>query len=191
MTTLLKIPSTLLLLGLLTSGLTACATQPQTQSTRWTIEDRCTLPNQKQLTQALQSARNELSQRSCHYQFDAIHQQLLTIAQQDPGPTYRQSFLDFYQWSVQQGIISSLQGKQLYTSYFTPGFGHLLPNNSNVCAQKASKDSLIQALNADLAHKKLGLNDILQDREAYFQAQRTHNDLTFLLETTLIACEQG
>ncbi len=191
MNTIQKIPSTLLWLSLLISGLSACATQPETQSTRWTMEDSCTLPSQKQLTQALQSARNQLSQRSCHYQFDAIHQQLLTIAQQDPGPTHRQSFLDFYQWSVQQGIISSLQGKQLYTSYFTPGFGHLLPNNSNVCAQKTSQDSLIQTLNDDLAHKKLGLNDILQDRDGYFQAQRTHNDLIFLLETTLIACEQG
>jgi len=174
----------------LVSGLTACAQTPRHNTSQSSHQASCSLPQHKKLTVAVDNAQASLSDRSCHYQFDAIHAQLLNIAVNDPSSTHNTEFRSFYKWSIDQGIISSLQGKEYYTRYFTNSFGNVLANDRNVCSSAANKEKLIKSIDRELGSKKIGLQDIMQDRKAYFSAQQTHNDLVFLIETTLLACEK-
>lgn len=178
------INKTLLVLGA-TLLMTGCA-QEQVKQTQYTPS--CHVPNHKQVDVAFQQARKTLENRQCHYQFDAVHGQLLVLSQGDPKPTNSEHFKDFYNWSVNQGIISKLQGKQLYTSYFNTSFGNVLPNDRNNCSLQNERQQLFNKLTHELQHKKIGLQAIKNDREAYFKAQQIHNDLVFLLGTVEIAC---
>jgi len=154
-------------------------------------EVSCNSVSDKNLQTAFESAKGILSQRMCHYEFDALHQQLLSIAKNDPAEGTGLKFLQFYKWNVSEGVISSKQGKNLYNRYFKSTFGHILPNNQNVCSLRGNKDPLIKELGRELGYKKMGLQEAMQDRDAYFEAQRIHNELVFLLETTLMACSNS
>ncbi len=182
------LPLLIAVLGLLAGG---CAHTLDGNAAGWHSDRQCAVPDHKQLSVALQGAQATLSERSCHYAFERIHQSLLDIGRQDPGKANKERFLNFYQWSVDQGILSSRQGKEYYNRYFTSGYGHMLPNDRNLCSLAGGQEQLIKRLDDELVLKKTGLQDILQDRDAYFDAQRTHNDLVFLLETTLLSCGKG
>jgi len=175
----------LMLLG----GLTGCG---QTHKKPLQAEAvSCSVREQAQLAPAIADAKTALSHRSCHYQFDTLHEQLLAVAKNDPDKTHNTAFLGFYTWSVKQGIINKRQGKELYTRYFKTSFGYVLSNDRNVCGTASIKDEMIKKIGAELAYKKIGLQDIMQDRKAFFEAGQVHNDLVFLLEATLLACENG
>ena len=165
------------------SSLSACSQSPnRTDSpSRWVIEDTCTVPSHKKLPVAFSKAKTELSNRNCHYQFDAMHKKLLSIAENDPSTENGNHFLSFYRWSVDQGIISSKQGKEYYNRYFKSTFGNVLSNDRNVCSISSTKDPLLKQLRRELIDKQTGLQVIMQDREAYFEAQRIHNELVFLI----------
>jgi len=175
----------------LSSALSGCTTTPKPASTRWAIKDTCTLPNHKQLQVAINKTQAELSKRSCHYQFEDMHQQLLDIAKNDPDHNNGKKLLLFYKWSVNQGVISSRQGKEFYNRYFKATFGNVLPNDRNVCSIASIKDKLIIDLGHELQNKKIGLQLIMQNRDEFFEAQRIHNELVFLIETTLMACNKA
>lgn len=176
----------------LVSGLAACAATPPPPApppVEPVVVNTCQTPSSKSLQIAIAAAQSELSHRECHYQFDAMHHTLLQIAQGDPSPKNGKKFLDFYKWNVSQGILSSKQGKDYYNRYFKPTFGNVLSNDRNVCSLGKNKDALIKSLGRELVDKKTGLQVIMQDRNAYFEALRIHNDLIFLIETTLMACD--
>ena len=175
----------------LVSGLTACAQAPKPAPTLQVVKPSCQVPVNKHLQTAIDSAQAELSNRSCHFQFDAIHKKLIQIALEDPSPSNGKRFLNFYKWSVNQEILSSLQGKEYYNRYLKTTFGNVLSNDSNVCSIGKNKDALIKSLGRELVDKKTGLQGIMQNRDAYFEALRIHNDLIFLIETTLLACSAG
>lgn len=151
----------------------------------------CAVSDYKRLDDSIRHAKSQLSNRSCHYQYDAFHRQLLATAQGDTGAGNAEKFLDFYKWSVDQGIVSKRQGMEYYNSYFKPSFGNVLPNDRNVCSAVAVKDDIEKRMYKELEHKRIGLQEIMGDREAYFEAQRVHNDLVFLLETSNLACGNG
>ncbi len=182
-------------LGLcLASGLTACAQAPKptpVPQIQPVAVKTCQVPINKHLQTAITSAQSELSDRNCHFQFDAMHKKLIQIALEDPSPSNGKLFLNFYKWSVGQDILSSRQGKEYYNRYFKTTFGNVLSNDSNVCSIGKNKDALIKKLGRELVDKKTGLQGIMQNRDAYFEALRIHNDLIFLIETTLLACQAG
>ncbi len=168
-------------------GLSGCAsTQPSKP-----VKVSCVTANYKRLDDSIRHAKSQLSNRSCHYQFDEFHQELLVTAQGDTDLGNAKRFLDFYKWSVDQGIVSKRQGKAYYNSYFKPSFGNVLPNDRNVCSAVSSKDDIEKKMYKELEYKRIGLQEILGDREAYFEAQRIHNDLVFLIETSNLACSNG
>lgn len=173
----------------LISGLAACAQNPLTNLNQQSADANCSKLTHKKLQTAINQAQDALSNRSCHYQFDTLHQQLLNIAENDPAQENGSLFLKFYKWNVSEGVISTKQGKEFYNRYFKPSFGNVLSNDRNVCSLGANKEELVKNLGRELTYKKTGLQDIMQNRDAYFEAQRIHNELLFLIETTLMACD--
>ena len=175
----------------LISGLVACAQAPKSTVNQSAVGGNCSRLTHKKLQVAINYAQDALGHRSCHYQFGSMHQQLLDIAQNDPAKENGSLFLKFYKWNVAEGVISSRQGKEYYNRYFKTTFGHVLTNDRNVCSLGANKDELVKNLGRELNYKKTGLQTIMQDRDAYFEAQRMHNELVFLIETTLLACNDA
>lgn len=178
-----------LALGLcLIGGLSACA---QTPKTPVSAAVNCDIPQQNKLADALVSAQNVLGHRSCHYQFETIHQQLIEVAKNDANPENKFKFLSFYKWSVNNGIINSRQSKQRFNRYFSTSFAHVLNNEQRTCSMAAKKDELFNQLKRELPYKKTGLLDVMGDVKAYHKAQGSYNDLKFLVNTTWLACENS
>ena len=148
----------------------------------------CLTPETKHVDQAFEQARKSLSNRACHYQFDTVHNQLIEIAQGDPSKDNKKRFYDFYQWITDQGIISKNQSKMLFTRYFTTQFSNALPDNQNTCSHRSTKETMVRNLAQEMKYKKVGLQDIIGNRDLYFRAVSKHNDLVFLIETTMLAC---
>ncbi len=137
---------------------------------------------------AFEQTRRQLADAACARRYDEFEAALLAVATGDPGAGNKQHFHGFYNWSVEQGLISRLQAKERYSRYFSTGYGQSLPDDANTCSLGKRKARVIEHLAVEAGAKKRGLLEISGDREAWFAAKRKHDDLVFLLETVSLAC---
>lgn len=175
----------LILLSALTM-LAGCSNHSQ-----WNSADanECSLPVSKSLGVLVNGARTKFADLNCHYQYRNYHQQLLSAAKGDPSKDNRRWFTDFYQAAVDNGVISKQDGRKQFTHYFTTSFADVLPNDRSTCSMENDKDRLFKDLKREVEDKRAGLLGALGDQQAWFMAGKKYEDLVFVLQTTMVSCD--
>lgn len=161
---------------------TACSSHPPEKFS-------CSVPTSKNVADAFEHARNDLSHEECQFQFDDYFETLLTTAASDPDPGNKERFSDLFAWSRDRGILSQVQAQDYYRRYFTPSFVSLDERYNNCSTTCRDKQATVRAMKKELADKDRGLLRAAEDRAGYAQADKEYNDLLTLIEATCQACQ--
>ena len=165
---------------LVTGAVTACNSNPPKAPA-------CNLPQGVNLDQALASARFDLGV-GCEDQFDAYFQRLLQIAEGDPKPDNKAKFSDFLLWANDQGLLSKVQARLLYTRYFGVKYTSMQGDYS-VCSEACPKKAqVMRDMQNELGDKEQGLLKVASDRRSFQRAHRLLQETELVLEATCTSC---
>lgn len=158
----------------------ACTTTP--------APNNCIAPSGNLLDSAFTRAKTSLGYPECWGQFNGYFDSLMRTAEGDPSEANVQRFSEFVGWSVDRGVVTRMQGSELFTQYFSPNFVSL-PNDRSVCSAVRSNPALAADVEAELALKYRGLVKVSGLNSTYAQAAREQASLTQILGAMESACK--
>ena len=147
----------------------------------------CSAPTSKKLGQAVTQSQSTLVQQQCYGAFNQHFNKLLEVAANEPNKTNKKAFRDYLVFAQNQGIIAKRQMQSLFTRHFSETFVSLSDKQS-MCQAGKSLNKVATSLDAELAEKKLGLQDILGDNKSYHNATRQRESAILILAATAHAC---
>lgn len=140
------------------------------------------------LNQALSEVNETLRLPHCRERAEHYFQDLLRIAEQAPDAQNRQRFSQLFSQLDNAGVISRMQATTWFTQYFSTSF-MALPDSHNVCSARRQQDNILASMRDELRLKERGLLNILGDREQFFKARQRHDDISLILQTAIMACQ--
>jgi hypothetical protein len=162
--------------------LSACQTTP--------VADHCGTPLPKGIDAAIADVETRLS-TGCEYHFDRYFQELLVIAEENPGAENKSRFSDHLLGAHEMGVISKRQAKELYNRYFNVKFVSFT-GDYNTCAQACPVQAqLLSNMQNELRDKQVGLLQASDDRTSYYRADHLLKETQLVLEATCRACAAG
>jgi hypothetical protein len=169
-----------LLLVFAVIGLSACSTnQARTSS--------CSPPSGPDVERAIAQAKADLA-GGCAYQFEAYYDELLRIAEGDPGPVNKERFSEFLLWATDEGLISKRQAQMHYNRFFNVKFIAMM-GDYNTCSQTCpSRLEVLSDMEAELLDKERGLLKVSGDAASYYRADQLLKETELVLEATCRAC---
>ncbi len=170
------------LLGLL--GLAACSQQPRHDAAY------CHLSATNNVDRLFAEVSDKLQDSSCHYHFDTYRERLVAAAKGAPGAENEARFAGLLRESIDLGIISRRQGQAVFSQYFDPEFFAVKSEPRSSCSSLKHKDRLYTAMREELAYKREGMLEILDDEARFRQAQRHYSDLNLVFDAVDVACSQ-
>ena len=170
--------------GTLIVALSACSQMPET-----TTAD-CSLSATNNVDQLFAEASARLRDGSCHYSFPRYRDQLVAAAKGAPGPENEARFAELLRESIELGIISKKQGQETFSRYFDPEFYVVKSEARSSCSSLRSKERLYAEMRTELAYKREGMLDILNDEERFRKAQNYYQDLNIVFDAVDAACTQ-
>jgi hypothetical protein len=147
----------------------------------------CDSPQSRNLDRAIESAQAALS-GGCAAHFDRYYDDLLTIAEGDPGPGNKQAFSEFLVWSSDQGLLSKRQAQDYYNRYFNVKFMALGGDYNNCSHTCPNRQRILVDMERELSDKERGLLRISLDNQAYYRADELYQEVELVLEATCFAC---
>ena len=160
--------------------LSACASTPPT----------CLSPQTRNLDGAIAAVESNLS-NGCEAHFDRYFDELLTIAEGDPGPDNKRSFSEFLVWSTDTGLLSKRQAENYYNRYFNVKFMSMRGDYNNCSHTCPNKNKVLLDMERELSDKERGLLKVSLDNEAYYRADQLFQEVELVLEATCTACAAG
>jgi hypothetical protein len=150
----------------------------------------CSMPDERDLASAIEHTQRDML-RGCEASFDAYMDTLLAIAENDPGADNRIQFSGFLVWAADQGILGRRQSRELYNRYFNVKFVSLLGDYNNCASTCPNRSVLMDEMQRELADKERGLLKAVEDRDAYYRADRLMQQAELVIAATCQACEAG
>ena len=163
---------------------TGCSQQPQKPVAA------CGLSGSNNIDHLFAEVSENLGNRVCHYSFPEYRERLLQAAKGSPGPENEARFAGLLRESVERGIISKRQARETFSRYFDPEFYVVKTEPRSSCSSLREKETLYAAMRSELAYKRTGMLEILDDESRFRQAQHHYNDLTMVFEAVDAACSQ-
>lgn len=163
-------------------GLAGCGSQPQPEMAS------CELPAGRNVERLFTAASERIGDRHCHYHFDSYRDQLFAAAKGAPGAENEARFAALLRSSIDAGAISQRQGQELFSRYFDPEFYAVKAEPRSTCSSLRDKDRIYSAMRAELADKREGMLEVLDDEARFRRAQRHYSDLNLVLDAVDIAC---
>ena len=160
-----------------TSFLAACASNTPT----------CVGPQSKNLSTAIDEAQTSLV-NGCHAHFDRYYDDLLSVAEGDPGPENKRAFSEFLVWSSDKGLLSTRQAQDYYNRYFNVKFMSLKGDYNNCSQTCPNKRKVLFDMERELSDKERGLLRVSLDNEGYYRADQLYQEVELVLEATCFAC---
>ena len=164
--------------------LAACSQQPHKPA------DHCDLSPTNNVDRLFAQVSAKLEDSSCHYFYPQYRENLLSAAKGAPGPENEARFATLLRESIDRGVISKRQGQELFSQYFDPEFYAVKSEPRSSCSSLRRKDELYAAMREELAYKREGMLEILDDEDRFRQAQRHYSDLNLVLDAVDVACTQ-
>jgi hypothetical protein len=162
----------------------ACSQQPRHDAAH------CHLSGTNNVDRLFAEVSDKLGDSSCHYHFDSYRERLVAAAKGAPGPENEARFAGLLRESIDQGIISKRQGQALFSQYFDPEFYAVKSEPRSSCSSLKHKDRMYAAMREELAYKREGMLEILDDEARFRQAQRHYSDLNLVFDAVDVACSQ-
>ena len=150
----------------------------------------CVGPQSKNLSTAIDAAQTSLM-NGCHAHFDRYYDDLLSIAEGDPGPGNKRAFSEFLVWSGDKGLLSNRQAQEYYNRYFNVKFMSLKGDYNNCAHTCPNKRKVLIDMAHELSDKERGLLRVSLDNESYYRADRLFQEVELVLEATCTACAAG
>jgi hypothetical protein len=166
------------------STLAACSQQPHQEA------QFCQLGPGNNVDRLFSEVSDKLRDRSCHYSYEQYRERLLSAAKGAPGPENEARFADLLRESIDLGIISKRQGQELFSQYFDPEFYAVKSEPRSSCSSLRHKEQLYTAMREELAYKREGMLEILDDEDRFRQAQRHYSDLNLVFDAVEVACSE-
>ena len=160
--------------------LASCAAKPP----------ECVSPQTRNLDSAIGAAQTALI-NGCHAHFDRYYDDLLSIAEGDPGPENKRSFSEFLVWSSDKGLLSKRQAQDYYNRYFNVKFMSLKGDYNNCSQTCPNKRKVLLDMERELSDKERGLLRVSLDNEGYYRADQLYQEVELVLEATCTACAAG
>lgn len=148
----------------------------------------CTLPSGNLVQKAFDTAYDTLSNEECRYRFDEVMQALLSVCEGTPEQKNKERFSDLLVWAKNQGIISTVQAKEFYSTYFSSKFVSL-PDDYQTCSYADDHDRIISDCRNELEKKEQGLVKVANDRETFARASAEFKQIDLILEAACTACK--
>ena len=155
-----------------------------------TNEPGCPSPETRNLDTAIGFVKTSLK-TGCQTHFDRYYDDLLTIAEGDPGPENKRKFSEFLVWSGHQGLLSTRQAEDYYNRYFNVKFMAMKGDYNNCSHTCPNKKKVLFDMERELSEKERGLLKVSEDREGYYRADRLYQEVELVLEATCTACTAG
>ncbi|MEP5763180.1 MAG: hypothetical protein ABJ308_01235 [Halieaceae bacterium] len=171
-------------LAALLATLGACSQQPLKQV------DHCRLAPSNNVDRMFAQVSGKLQDSSCHYSYPEYRQQLLAAAKGSPGPDNEARFASLLRDSIDRGVISKRQGQALFSQYFDPEFYAVKAEARSNCSSLRRKEQMYAAMREELAYKREGMLEILEDEARFRQAQQHYSDLRLVFDAVEVACTQ-
>ncbi|MDJ0878585.1 MAG: hypothetical protein QNI86_08230 [Halieaceae bacterium] len=163
----------------------ACSQQPRQDLSQ------CQLSGTNNIDRLFAEVSDKLKVPACHYSFPRYRERLLLAAKGSPGQENEARFAGLLRESVDIGIISKRQAQETFSRYFDPEFYVVKVEPRSSCSSLRKKDALYAAMREELAFKREGMLEILDDEARFRQAQHHYNDLNMVFEAVSTACEQS
>jgi hypothetical protein len=160
--------------------LASCATSPPP----------CNGPQSKNLHSAIDDVKSTL-QQGCEAHFDSYYDDLLSIAEGDPGPGNKRVFSEFLVWASDEGLLSKRQAKDYYNRYFNVKFISLAGDYNNCSHTCPRMDRVLLNMERELSDKERGLMKVSLDNQGYYRADELYQEVELVLEATCTACAAG
>ena len=160
--------------------LTSCASNPPD----------CVGLQSRNLVSAVDAAQTALI-NGCHAHFDRYYDDLLSIAEGDPGPENKRAFSEFLVWSSDRGLLSKRQAQDYYNRYFNVKFMSLKGDYNNCSQTCPNKRKVLLDMERELSDKERGLLRVSLDNESYYRADQLYQEVELVLEATCTACAAG
>ncbi|MEH0022098.1 MAG: hypothetical protein V6Z89_20770 [Desulfobacter sp.] len=170
----------------ITAAIMALSTGCVTQQPK-PVADNCPIPSGNRVDDAFLTAQSTLSNPECRYKFDAVLNALLVISQGDPKMENQRLFSDFFIWAEKEGLISKIQAKKYYNTYFMPKFVSL-PSNYQTCSHCPNLRKILTNCKQELKKKEVGLLKICNNKTAYAKASDDLQTIALILEAICSAC---
>ena len=170
--------------GVVLAGLAACSQNP-TQ-----VSEHCQVSDSNNVDQLFAEVTDKLQDRSCHFSYPGYRDQLLSAAKGAPGSDNEARFAGLLRSTIDQGVISKRQGQALFSQYFDAEFYAVKDEPRSSCTALRHKDKLYAAMRTELAFKREGMLEILDDKPRFRKAQQHFSDLQLVLDAVEVACTQ-
>ena len=162
------------------AALAACTTTPPPSN--------CVAPSGNLLDSAFSRAKTSLGYPECWSNFHGYFDTLLSTAEGDPSESNLHRFSDFVGWSVERGVVTRVEGSELFTQYFSPNFV-ALPGDRSVCSAVRTNPGIADDVKSELALKYRGLVKVAGQNATYAQAAREQESLEQILGAMESACQ--
>ena len=166
------------------AAVSACGQLPQKSTAD------CSLGNTNNVEKLFAETSEKLETAACHYSFPQYRDRLIAAAKGAPGPENEARFANLLRQSIDQGIISKKQGQETFSRYFDPEFYVVKSEARSSCSSLRKKDQLYADMRTELAHKREGMLEILNDEERFRKAQHYYQDLNTVFDAVDAACTQ-
>lgn len=169
-------------LAALLISLAACSQMDHKQA------EYCRLDTTNNVDRLFVEVSDKLQDSSCHYSYPQYRERLLSAAKGAPGAENEARFADLLRQSIDLGVISKRQGQELFSQYFDPEFYSVKSEPRSSCSSLRHKEELTAAMRRELAYKREGMLEILDDEDRFRQAQRHYSDLSLVFDAVEVAC---
>ena len=150
----------------------------------------CVRLQSRNLDSAVDAAQTALIS-GCHAHFDRYYDDLLSIAEGDPGPENKRAFSEFLVWSSDRGLLSKRQAQDYYNRFFNVKFMSLKGDYNNCSQTCPNKRKVLLDMERELSDKERGLLRVSLDNESYYRADQLYQEVELVLEATCTACAAG
>ena len=153
------------------------------------VQPACNLPSGYIVDQAFDTAYDTLSKQGCRYRFDEVMEALLEVCEGAPQMKNKELFSNLLVWAKDQGIISTVQAKNYYNTYFSSIFISL-PDDYQTCSYADKYEKVIADCKAELEKKEQGLVKVCSDSETFAKATNDLNQFDLIFLAACKACNE-
>ena len=164
-------------------GLLAACSQMQHKA----VAD-CSLSTTNNVDKLFAEVADRLEVKSCQYSWPQYQERLVAAAKGAPGADNEARFAGLLRQAIDHGVIAKRQGQEIFSRYFDPEFYAVKSEARSSCSSLRRKDELLTAMRTELAYKREGMLEILDDEQRFRQAQRYYSDLALVFDAVDAAC---
>ena len=154
--------------------------------------NQCIIAPTNNVDRLFADVSDKLQNSHCHYSYPEYRALLIAASKGAPGPENEARFGALLRESIELGVISRRQGQELFSQYFDPEFYAVKSEPRSSCSslREREKEALKTAMRTELALKREGMLEILDDEDRFRQAQRHYSDLNLVFDAVQVACAE-